>query len=288
MGLDQVLRIGALEDGTEEHVIVEILGAPGGLEIRFALRGRDDRHRIVDDADGQLRCLGADRLDAQAMGEIGIVGGMERRLHVPLARRVDAQQMRQDHRAPGLVEGRDRIEPVAETADHGLGIALEGVGGRAGGPAAIAHQRQWQVPMIERRESLDAALLAAVDQAIVEIQSLLVERSGAIGIDARPGDRETIGFDAQFLDQVEIVVEAIVMVAGDIAIVPVVDTARHVGEGIPDRGLATIGLRSAFDLEGGGGDAEDEIARKAGCELLRIHAELSRSVVGEIELHGPA
>ena len=131
------------------------------------------------------------------MGEIGVVQRMQRRLHVALARRMDAVEMAEPDRAPGLVEGRHRIEPVAEAGDHRLGIALVGIGRRARRPAAVAHQRQRQVPVVERREGLDVARLAAIDEAVVEIEPLFVDRAGAFRNDARPGDREAIGLDAE-------------------------------------------------------------------------------------------
>ena len=48
------------------------------------------------------------------------------------------------------------------------------------------------------------------------------------------------------------------------------DPARHVGERIPDGRLAAIGLRRAFDLEGGRRDAEGEIAGETVCEGFGI------------------
>ena len=186
------------------------------------------------------------------------------RVHVALARRMDAVEMAEPDRTPGLVEGRHRIEPVAEPGDRRLGVALEGVGRRTRRPAAVAHQRQRQVPVVERREGLDAARLQPVDEPIVEIEPLLVDRPGAFRNDARPGDREAVGLDAEALDQVEILVQPVIVIAGDIAVVTAMDPARHVRERVPDRGLAAIGLRRALDLEGGGRHAEDEIAGKAG------------------------
>ncbi len=44
---------------------------------------------------------------AETMGEVDMVHGGKRGLHVALARRVDAIEMAEPHRAPRLVEGRD-------------------------------------------------------------------------------------------------------------------------------------------------------------------------------------
>ncbi len=199
------------------------------------------------------------------------MGGIKRRLHVALARCMNAEQMRQDHRAPRLVEGRHRIEPVTEAADDCLRVALEGVSRGTRRPAAIAHQRQRQVPVIERRKGLDAARLQAVDQLVVEVEPLLVDRPGAVRHDAWPGDRESIGRNAHVLDEVEVFFPAVIMIAGDIAIVPLINPARHIGKGIPDAGLAPVFLRRALDLIGGRGNPENEVAGETGCKGLGVH-----------------
>ncbi|MNZ92172.1 hypothetical protein D3C78_1111870 [compost metagenome] len=178
---------------------------------------------------------------------------------------MNAIEMAEPNRTPGFIEGRHRIQPVAQPCHDGLGVTLEGVRRGARGPAAVAHQRQRQVPMIKRRIGLDAARLAAINEAVVKIQPLLVDRTETIGNDARPGDGETIGLDTHVLDEIEILFPAIVMIAGDITIVTPKDMARHVAEGIPDGGLAAIRPGGAFDLERGSRDAEQEVAGETGC-----------------------
>ncbi len=140
----------------------------------------------------------------------------------------------------------------------------------AGSPAAIPHQGQRQIPMVQRRIGLDPACLAAINEAVVKIQTLLIDRPETIGNDARPGDRETIGLHPHLLDEIEVFLPAIVMIAGDIAIVTPKDMARHIAEGIPDGGLAAIRLGGTFDLERGSCDAKQEIAGETGCERFGI------------------
>ena len=203
------------------------------------------------------------------------MGGVKRRLDVLFARGVNAIEMRQDDRAPRLVEGRHRVQPVSKAADHSLGIALERVGRRACRPAAVSHQQQRQIPVIERGKGLDAAGLAAIHQPVIEIQALLIQRTDSIRIDTRPGDGEAISFDAELLDQVQIFVKAIVMVAGHVAIVAIVNPTGHVGESVPNGGLAAVSLARTFDLERGSGDAENKISRETGDEKLGIHERAS-------------
>ncbi|MND71945.1 hypothetical protein D3C80_634860 [compost metagenome] len=124
--------------------------------------------------------------------------------------------------------------------------------------------------MVKRRIGLDAARLAAINEPVVKIEPLLIDRPETVRNDTRPGDGETIGLDTHLLDEIEVFFPAIIVIAGDIAIVPPEDMARHVAEGIPDGGFAAIGLGRTFDLERGGCDAEQEIAGKTGCKRFGI------------------
>lgn len=98
---------------------------------------------------------------------------------------MNAIEMAEPNRTPWFIEGRHRIQPVAQPCHDGLGVTLEGMGGGTRGPAAVAHQCQRQVPMVKRRIGLYAARLAAIDEAVVEVQPLLVDRAESIGNDAR-------------------------------------------------------------------------------------------------------
>lgn len=212
------------------------------------------------------------------MRQIGEMQRVKRRVHVALARCMDAIEVAQPDGAPGLVEGRHRIQPVADAGDDRLGIALEGIGRLPRRPAAVAGQHQRQVPMVERREGLDAARLQAIDEPVVEIEALLVRSTRPLGNDARPGDGEAIGFHAERLDQVKVFVQPVVVIAGDIAVVAAIDSARHVGKRVPDRRLAAVQLRCPLDLERGGCHAEHEIAGETVGKGLGIDHGVSRDI----------
>ena len=74
-----------------------------------------------------------------------------------------------------------------------------------------------------------------VDQPGVEVKPARVDRSVAVGNDARPGDREPVMRDAEVLQQVEIGLITVVMIAGDLGRVAVLDLAGQRGEPVPDR-----------------------------------------------------
>ncbi len=112
--------------------------------------------------------------------------------------------------------------------------------------------------MIEGGIGLDAPLQHAVDQAVVEVETGLVDGAGALGDEARPGEGEAIGVKARVADQIEILGPEFVVIAGVEAGIAIVDIAGGGGERIPDRTAPTVAL-PALDLVGGRGRAKGEV-----------------------------
>lgn len=266
--LDEFLRIFALEDGIEEGAIVELMRTLAGGKIGRAVGAGNDRGGVEHKPDRHVGGFRADRLDAETVGKVHVMHGVKGSLHVALARSMDAVEVAEPDDAPGFVEGRNPVEAIAKTVHHRLGIALKRIGGRTRGPAALAGEQQRQIPVVERCEGLDAARLAAVNQPVVEIEAGLVHRTRAFGDNARPGNREPVGVDTHLLDEIEVLFQAIVVIAGNVAVIAIMDAARHIAESIPDGWLAAIGLAGAFDLEGSGGNAESEVAGQALCQFF--------------------
>src|SRR5918993_1108053 len=132
-------------------------------------------------------------------------------------------------------------------------------GGGAGGPAALVFERLRQVPVIEGRDRADAPGDEPVDEALVEPQPRLVRRAAASRLDAGPGDREPVRLEPELGHQVEVGVEPVIVVVGDVAGVAVPHLAWGVAEGVPDRRPPAVLLRSALDLVRGGRRAEEEV-----------------------------
>jgi hypothetical protein len=147
---------------------------------------------------------------------------------------------------------------VAEVLRHQFGVVAEPAGDVAVHPAALVLQGAGQIPVIQRGERLQATLQHTVQQAVVKIDAGLVDRAGTLGNQPRPGEGEAIAVEAAVADEVEILGPAIVVVAGDAAVVGILHIARRGGEGVPDAGAATVEL-AALDLIGGGRGAKHEI-----------------------------
>ena len=94
----------------QDHVALSVLADHFGVQ--------SGRRALLDGATGAGERVGgrhvADRLNGKPMREIGVVQGMQRCIHAALTRRMHAVEMAEPDRTPRLVEGRDRIKPIAE------------------------------------------------------------------------------------------------------------------------------------------------------------------------------
>ena len=194
-----------------------------------------------------------------------MVGDLEGQGSVSRAGGVVAEHVAQERDAPRLVVGDPVVDAVAEAAGNDIGVVDEGVHRGAVGPAARVLQGLGQVPMVQGDKGADARRQQPINQALVEVEAARIDRARAIGQDARPGDREAIGCQAQALHQGNVVAPAVVVVVGHIARVAVVGLTGRVAEGIPDGWLAAILGNSALDLVGGRGGSPQEVGRELGC-----------------------
>jgi hypothetical protein len=170
-------------------------------------------------------------------------------------------------RAPGVTEHGDDVrlvdrdpvlDPVPQALADQAGVLGEPVRGVAVQPAAVVLERLREVPVVERCHRLDVPLEQPVDEPVVEVEAGLVHVTGAGGLDPGPGDGEPVAADPEPRHQVEVLLEAVVVVAGDITRGPVHDPAGQMGEGVPDaRSLAVLGGRP-FDLVRRRADTEPE------------------------------
>jgi len=110
--------------------------------------------------------------------------------------------------------------------------------------------------------------LQTVEHTTIEVEAAGVQLTATIRLNAGPADRESVCLDAELLQEVEILVEVVVVVGGDVPGVTVQDGPRLVRERVPDRWAAAVGVYGAFDLIGGCSYASEETVGKSGQDVV--------------------
>ncbi len=246
----------AAQHGVEEEPVVQPVDAARRLVVH-GLVGDRVGHREVE-ADAPLHLVAsAERVQHQAVAEQQVVRGDQAHRTFLTARSVHAGGVAEEGRAPRLVERRPHRDAVAEHVVHGRRQVGEAVRRVAVGPAAGVLEGLGQVPVVERQPRVDPVPEQLVDEPVVERQPLRVDLSAARP-DAGPGDGEAIGRQAELGHQRDVVGHAVVVVAGDVAVVAVRDRTRGVREGVPDRRRAAVLVGGALDLVRRRGGAPEE------------------------------
>ena len=177
-------------------------------------------------------------------------------------RRLHALGVAEERDHPRLVVRDPAVDHVAQLGRHQRRVLGEALGGVAHGPAAGRLARLRQVPVVERRDRLDAALAQAFAQPPVPVDPRAVQGAAPLGLHPRPGDREAVGLGAERRHQVQVLAPAVVVVAGDVARVAARDRPRTAAERVPDRRAAPVLAHGALDLVRRHRDAEPEAGRE--------------------------
>ena len=178
----------------------------------------------------------------------------------------DAVDGRLDHEEldEGLVDRDEALHPIAEGVEDDLGILLKPGDGAFVRPAAPLGELLGHVPMIEGDDRLDTVREEIVDELAIMGKPCRVHLSRAVGQDARPGDGETIGVDAQPFHERDIlkVLLPVVEIIGDIPSFVLADhrfrDLKFIGVDIPIGRAFAIQLIGALDLIGRGGHSPKE------------------------------
>ena len=110
-----------------------------------------------------------------------------------------------------LVESQPVLHAVAEAVDHLFAVADKGVHYPAVIEAVVLlRQRQRHIEVVEADHRLNTASDQVVDKAVVEGDTLVVERTVPLRADPAPGDLEAVAVHPQILHQVEIFPVAVV------------------------------------------------------------------------------
>ncbi len=139
----------------------------------------------------------------------------------------------EERRAPRLVQRRPVGDPVGEAFVDGGGVVGEAQRGVTGRPAAGVLERLRQVPVVQRDPRADAGTEQLVDEPLVEPEAVGGQRPGAVGLQARPGDREAVGVETELAHQRDVLAIAVVVVGGDVAGVAVEDPSPGCGRSDP-------------------------------------------------------
>jgi len=153
-------------------------------------------------------------------------------------------------------------DPVAERLGDDRRVLREPLRRAADRPAAFVLEGLRQIPVIERGGGGDAASGKLVQQCPVVVEPALVDRSPAVRLDPRPGDREPVGAEAERGHQPGVFGVPMVGVASDVAGVPAADLAGRVAEGVPHGWALAVGVGRSFDLIGGRRRAPGEAVRE--------------------------
>lgn len=157
----------------------------------------------------------------------------------------------EDARAPRLVEG----DPVLALR-HGLEQNARVVGEVGNELLLVQHAEValveliGKIPVEERDHGGDAGIEEVVDELDVVIQTLLVD--GVVAAterdNARPGDGKAVSLGAGLLQELNVLRNAVVGVAGDITRAAASDLAWDLAERVPDGWPTAVSIRSTLNL----------------------------------------
>src|SRR3974390_3186640 len=157
------------------------------------------------------------------------------------------------------MEGGEALHTVTISPADQCCVVVKPTDNIARGPAAEIVERLRQIPMIETDPGLDAGQKQFVDEPVIECETQFIRRAASLRQRARPGDRKAISVHAELLHQRDIFAIAVIVVAGDVSGVVVLDLAS-VAVRVPHAQAAAILVRRALDLIARSGYAPDEVA----------------------------
>ena len=224
--VEHVLRVGPAEHRVEDPAVPEPVLAPERSEVCRRVRLRVERDEVDRDPHARAAGLAAEHVRREAVGEENVVSRRERVRVALSAGGVLAGPVAEPADDPRLALGDPVAHAVAEPGRDHLDVLGERLGRVAYGPAAAVLEGLREVPVVERREGLDAGGEQLVDQPVVEVEAGRVHAPSSFGENARPGDGEAERVEPELSHERDVLGVAVVRVAGDRAVVPAHDLAR--------------------------------------------------------------
>src|SRR3984957_16041675 len=170
-----------------------------------------------------------------------------------------SQVITEDREDPRLVECHPMLHAIAERVGHDAGVVAKIFCEIAIRPSAGVLERLRQIPMIESHPRLDVALEHLVDDATVEVETLLINRPLTGRHDARPRERNSRRVESEVGHHRDVVGIAMVEIARDVAGIAILNLARRVRKAIPDSLALAVLVPPGLDL-----------IRRAGCTPQKI------------------
>jgi len=165
-----------------------------------------------------------------------------------------------------LVDGDPIVGELSELRHHAVRVAREAFGRFWRAPAAGVGDPGRIGEVVQRHERPHAARPERLQDLRVVVDGVGGELAGG-RLDPTPLQREAMGVLMQSPEQVEIVDEAAVVIAGRVGPIAVTDMAGNVLPGPP-----VVAMVAALDLVGGGRGAPEEVGGKS----RQVHAGPAR------------
>src|ERR1700688_2993658 len=155
------------------------------------------------------------------------------------------------------------LHPITERIGDERGVITEVLSQVAIRPSANVFERLRKIPMIKRHPRLDISLEHLVDDAIIKVETALINRTLAERHDPRPRERDSRRVQAKVSHQRDVVFVPMVKIASDVAAVAMLNLAGRVRETIPNRLALTVLVPPALNLVGSASRPPQKSLRKS-------------------------
>ena len=266
------LGIAAEQHRVGEPAVYPMVDDVGSEAVFGTAAGWMHPSHVEGDTDLALAAHFAVGAHGQAMGKQQVMGHLEGDLGSLEARGMLAVLVAQLNDDGRFIMGDPTIDQIAELAETDPGIVFEIMDDAPFQPSALVLEGLGQVPVVQGDRRFDAGGMQGFQQAAIKGHTSLVDGTGALRQDARPGDGEAVGLESQLLHDFNIFLEVMIVIAGLMGGIAIGDLARLGAKTVPDGLALAIGLPSTLDLGGSGGRPP----LKTGRELHFTHISSSR------------
>ena len=164
-------------------------------------------------------------------------------------------------------------DAISEGANGDINVIRKARGEIAVGPAAGVFQFLRKVPMIEGAERADLRFEESIGEALVEVEAFGIGHAGTVGLDAGPGDGETVTGQVQSFEKRDVFLIAMVGITGNVAGSSALHFAGSVREAVPYGFALAVFGPGTFDLIGSCSRTPNKIVGKLERRELRRRFE---------------